>query len=191
MSKRKKKKLKLTANEEILEKLHKMVREGHDKADVAHSLIQWYMENKYWTEKQLAFAKAISSRKKRKAPVRKKYNLYAIQAGYRVKLGYSHNPKKRLKEIQTGSPDHLKLLWTYYVGDDEKTAMQKEKKLHRVCKKYHVRGEWYDIRCMDLVQEFTVKERYGRNRAIEELDNQALANSPLNDNYCLNKGKEK
>ena len=179
MSRKKQRKLKLTANEDILEKLHRMVRTGHDKADVAHSLIQWYMENRYWTEKQLAYAKAIASRKKKKAPVKKKYNLYAMQAGYKVKLGYSFNPKKRMKEVQTGSPDQLKLLWTYYVGDDEKTAHQKERKLHRVCKKYHVRGEWYDIKCMELVERFTVKERYGRNRVIEELDIETLSTSPI------------
>lgn len=39
--------------------------------------------------------------------------IYAIGDGNKVKIGYSKNPQKRLKQLQTGHPNKLKLLHTW------------------------------------------------------------------------------
>ncbi|MCK5016723.1 MAG: hypothetical protein KAS32_06565, partial [Candidatus Peribacteraceae bacterium] len=63
------------------------------------------------------------------------------------------------KQIQTGHPKPLKVLWKLYVGATTGAAYKAERKLHRLCSKYKVRGEWFKPECMGLVREFTLKDK--------------------------------
>src|SRR5262245_24163164 len=54
-----------------------------------------------------------------------------------VKVGCSDDPKSRLAQLQTGCPDLLELLGC--IPGDERT----ETALHRVFRRYHLRGEWF------------------------------------------------
>lgn len=175
---RKKQKLHLADNEDLLAKLHEMVRKGHQNADVAQSLIIWYMENKYWTQKQVSYAKVLT-RKKKVIKKERKYYLYAIKANASIKIGYSCDIKKRLTQLQTSSPFRLKILWRYYIGKSEEEAKNYEKKLHRLCKKHHVRGEWYDAGCMFLVEQFSVREKINRDYATIQNDIKLINESPI------------
>ncbi len=57
------------------------------------------------------------------------------------KVGYSVDPRRRLKDLQIGSPVALKL---HYVAHLKKGTRSAEGKIHRQLKKHKVRGEWFD-----------------------------------------------
>ncbi|MGW6941402.1 GIY-YIG nuclease family protein [Streptomyces xanthophaeus] len=57
----------------------------------------------------------------------------------RVKIGTSVSPEKRLKELQTGNPDRLEVLWHTPGG------RELEAQLHQVFAEYRGEGEWFDF----------------------------------------------
>ncbi|MFJ6486308.1 GIY-YIG nuclease family protein [Streptomyces sp. NPDC091682] len=57
----------------------------------------------------------------------------------RVKIGTSVNPKKRLKELQTGNPERLELRWCTSGGRELETM------LHQAFAAHRVEGEWFDF----------------------------------------------
>ena len=67
--------------------------------------------------------------------------VYFIREGYfgRIKIGITDwkHRNRRLRQLQTGSPDKLYPLG-YIIG-----GRKKEKWLHRKFKHAHVRGEWF------------------------------------------------
>jgi len=85
--------------------------------------------------------------------------LYLIQnlSTNEIKIGYSSDPQKRLKQLQTGSGGRLKVIRAYYL-DNEKVW---EKRLHRMLWQSKRRGEWF---------KFEPLEEY--LRFIDELFNQ-------------------
>jgi hypothetical protein len=82
------------------------------------------------------------------------------QSGGAIKIGYSSSPEKRLKELQTGYPDALKIL--LMIPGDEKT----ERIIHRQLKEFRLKGEWFkpDRYVVDKIKE--LKARYGKGEAI-------------------------
>jgi hypothetical protein len=54
-----------------------------------------------------------------------------------VKIGYATNPTSRLSQLQTGTTDQLKLLFTFCGGITE------EKSLHQKLAGYRLTGEWF------------------------------------------------
>jgi hypothetical protein len=71
--------------------------------------------------------------------------LYAIQdcqSGY-IKLGYSADPKQRLRELQTGNSGALQLIHSARIREDR--ARLVEQQLHRELNHHRVRGEWFDL----------------------------------------------
>jgi len=61
----------------------------------------------------------------------------------RVKIGISQNPHKRLKSLQTGNPNLLKL-W-YHFEVDSRKARRLEKSLHSKFKWSQSLNEWFTI----------------------------------------------
>lgn len=150
---------------------------GPEAAKKALSLIEWHSKHGSLTKKQEAFAKALAMQARGEKAKRKKrkdcaHYLYAISDGCAVKLGYSHNVESRLKDMQTGQSANLRILWKLKVGASRAEAVVQERKLHRFCKRYRVRGEWFRLGCMDKVREFSVNER--RRARIEEQQAQEL-----------------
>lgn len=72
---------------------------------------------------------------------------YFIQSGVDgpIKIGKAENPENRLAELQTGSPDSLRLIGKLK-GDHEKD-------LHCRFHKLHFRGEWFnpDVRLLAFI----------------------------------------
>jgi len=85
-----------------------------------------------------------------------KQYLYAISDGTNVKLGRSNNIKKRMSALQTSNSKKLVLLWEKYTGRDIGRAEAAEKQLHRHCREYKIRGEWFNMNCMLLVANFRI-----------------------------------
>ena len=144
----------------LLAKLHKNLTsgkiEGKDKA-VAHSLIKYHLQRNGLSPSQWDYADAIIKRSEdldKPKQLEEKQYLYGITDGDMIKLGMSNNIKKRLAGLQTSNPKTLRIKWEYYTGRSSKVARSLEKKLHRRCKKYLARGEWFKIECFDLVKTF-------------------------------------
>lgn len=138
----------------------------------AQGLMGWYRERGELTAKQRAFAVNMIfevRRRKQRATATKdrSYWLYAIDDGVYIKIGHSSNPKGRLAQMQTGHPQKMELLWTASAGQVKALAEKAEKQLHRYCKKYRVRGEWFHRDCMTLVRQFSIKRMVEAERKEE------------------------
>ena len=174
--KKRSRKIHLTDADSLLIDLEKVSMGPSSDASSANSLKIWYLQNKFWTEKQWSYAKSIVYRsKKASKPVKKKkFKLYAISDGRFVKLGYSSNIKSRIKAMQTGHPEGLCCIWEYYTGTIEVEAKRLEKKLHRFCDKYRVRGEWFESSCMTIVEQFKIREKIKIEVQNDDLDRAVL-----------------
>ena len=157
---------KLSDNEKLVVELQK-IREGSSvnvgTRNFAAALLAHYMTFKEFTGKQLYHAKNTVSRVKRERKLRvkpkqeKTYYLYAMTAGTKVKLGYTSCIKKRKSQIQTSCADHVHCVWSFPCGKSISEARACEKKMHRFCKKYRVRGEWFSTECLPLLRDFKPK----------------------------------
>lgn len=66
-----------------------------------------------------------------------------------VKIGWSlHNPSGRMRTLQTGCPEALRLM-AYFPGTQED-----ERRLHATFEELHYRGEWFSLsyKLLDLVR---------------------------------------
>jgi hypothetical protein len=65
---------------------------------------------------------------------------------YHYKIGISHQPKKRLKQLQTGNPVTITLLFTLELQPGF-TTRKVENEIHRFLKKNNkwIRGEWFRL----------------------------------------------
>ena len=162
MPKRKKNRLKIVKNSHngLLIDLEKIAKKPGSDREKAQSLVSWYLKVGFWTDKQKLFAQSLIHKSTTKKPEKpRKYHLYAIGDGESVKLGVSTNVGKRLDSMQTGHPKRLNVLWKLFVGREKSPAYTAEKKLHKLCKSYRLRGEWFKAGCMAVVEKFTLKER--------------------------------
>ena len=76
-----------------------------------------------------------------------KDHLYFIQAHKTgmIKIGRSKDPNKRLKSLQTGSGDKLKLI-AVFEGQGHR-----EFELHDRLASYRKQGEWFDYECVGSI----------------------------------------
>ncbi|MFI6560365.1 GIY-YIG nuclease family protein [Streptomyces sp. NPDC050534] len=75
---------------------------------------------------------------KQKVPSAKSHTyLIGADGTHLVKIGIAKDPMRRLKELQTGQPMALHLLWSA-VGDYERD-------LHIHFAAHRIRGEWFDL----------------------------------------------
>lgn len=76
--------------------------------------------------------------------------LYILQSGNYLKIGISKNhPRQRVKQLQTGSAQEIKLLKFY----KRRNYKELEKYLHYKFKRRRIRGEWFDIELQDITKE--------------------------------------
>lgn len=156
----------------LVEKLQSKLPEMDEYAmSKAANLIGWYSEHGYLTKKQQGFARILLTRAKEgraKKSQGSEHYLYAICDGVAIKLGFSKSPQRRLKDMQTGHPTKLELLWMLGVGESPAKARKAERKLHRYCRKYRKRGEWFEMGCARLVETFEIREAEHRKRVKSE-----------------------
>lgn len=79
--------------------------------------------------------------------MKRKDNLYIIQSDLTgmIKIGRSKDPQKRLKQLQTGNPNKLKLIASFE-GEG-----WKEKILHERLDSFRLEGEWFDYNCIGSI----------------------------------------
>ena len=76
-------------------------------------------------------------------------DLYIIQSDVTgmIKVGRSKNPLKRLKQLQTGNPNKLKLIASF------KGEGWKEKSIHERLDRYRLEGEWFSYDCVGSIPD--------------------------------------
>lgn len=93
--------------------------------------------------------------------VRHRGYIYFIQGqcGGAIKIGYSLSPSARLRTLQTGYPDTLRIL--LLIPGNEST----EQMLHRQFEEMRLKGEWFrpDKRLTDKIKELKIKYDSERN----------------------------
>jgi len=57
------------------------------------------------------------------------------------KIGVSKRPNKRLKELQTGNPSPVEILYLY----ETENAYKIEKSLHNRYSHFNTHGEWFEL----------------------------------------------
>ena len=62
--------------------------------------------------------------------------LYLLKSGNYLKIGYAKNIEERMKLYNTHNPD-------FELLDTKEGTLLDEKELHRICKKWKYRTEWY------------------------------------------------
>jgi len=141
----------LSTRERLIVRLEEAMSRFKDTEDrtIAESLVSQFRRKGGLTPSQWHLASSVSGRPKQSNA--KQYYVYAIQAGPHVKIGFSHNPKGRLKEIQTGNPLLAKLIWQEEAGTGLQSAKLAEAKYHKKCKKFRVHGEWFTDNCLSLL----------------------------------------
>lgn len=78
--------------------------------------------------------------------------IYIIQSqSGPVKIGYSQDPEKRLKQLQTGSSDKLTLHAKINVEKEHVKLL--EKTIHRMNSHKRIDGEWFDLNPDDAVRD--------------------------------------
>ena len=73
-------------------------------------------------------------------------NVYFITNKSAIKIGYSEDINRRIKQLQTGNEEILELL-----NIIENVDLNFEKHIHSVCKAYHIGGEWFHIQVLDFL----------------------------------------
>ena len=67
----------------------------------------------------------------------------------RIKIGISKDVRRRLNQLQTGSPYELKLM-SWLEADDDRAL---EKELHEKYSKYRTHREWFALGVCDVLEE--------------------------------------
>lgn len=94
--------------------------------------------------------------------------VYIIQAGNKnrapIKIGVSDDPFKRLKQLQTGNAELLRLLMTFEC-DDKQHAFTLEKTLHEMLSNESVLNEWFSCnknQVTRLISDISNSQKYSR-----------------------------
>jgi len=72
------------------------------------------------------------------------------------KIGISKHPDIRLKQVQTGSPEPVKIVLRKLIGD-EKNARRLEMKIHQQLKPFRRNGEWFLVG-LSTINELITKQ---------------------------------
>ena len=77
--------------------------------------------------------------------------VYAAQdCNGRIKIGISKDPEQRVKQLNVGHPDNLKLVYMAKAIDNTYLS---EKEAHEKCKDYHLRSEWFSEPALELLNQ--------------------------------------
>jgi len=68
------------------------------------------------------------------------YLIKSDESGY-YKIGYSANPNNRIKQLQTGSADRLRIVHLY----ESVRARKVEKSLHYAFSHARINNEWFEL----------------------------------------------
>ena len=106
--------------------------------------------------------------------------IYLMKCSIFYKIGFSKNPKNRLKTVKTHNPLNVEILATLKTYNH----LSLEKELHVLFLSKRTRGEWFELHEDDLI---TLKVGYGFNFK-KSINN--IKNSEVKNKHILNEIKE-
>lgn len=71
---------------------------------------------------------------------------YILECDNLYKIGYTVNIQKRLKELTTGNPITINIIYTYH----SEFAVKIEGYFHRMFKLKQIKNEWFDLTLSDI-----------------------------------------
>jgi hypothetical protein len=156
----------LTPRERTIARLEQLIRTDiqtkHLTADErlkARSLMRAYLDYHDLTPPQWRLVTSIVNLHAKMGAIRSssEWMVYAMRAGENVKVGYTSNVGARVKHIQTSHPDRVEIVWSLPC-QDRVEAKRQEKKIHRLCSAFHVRGEWFQADVVSVLRSFRPRE---------------------------------
>ena len=78
------------------------------------------------------------------------------------KIGISNDPKRRLKDLQTGHPNKLKIHYKEKVPTDQVRLI--EQTIHKTINHRRTHGEWFDLELDQAIAEV----KFARIRYVKE-----------------------
>lgn len=70
--------------------------------------------------------------------------VYIVSNGQNIKIGKTKDLKTRMKTLQTGNSEKLRVLYLL-----ENVPSHMEKTMHDICRKYRLEGEWFRTEAID------------------------------------------
>jgi T5orf172 domain len=122
--------------------------------------------------------------------------VYFIKAGIkdsvRIKIGSSKDPQARLKSLQTGNPDQLKLIGTIKCKSSAH-ALHIEKLAHAKFYKQRRKGEWFRLSEKHIMELEMMIENAAKEDILQlknvipeyDLQNYRIVNRPLDSDAFL------
>jgi len=140
----------LSAKEHAISYLSNCKFKDEGDEEFRQSLLRTYVRG-LLTDAQWHYIFELKKRHKRAKKVSPKdtYYVYAIEAGDDVKIGYSCDPEKRAKAMQTGNSNAVRIIGKMPC-ENKQTAINLEKKIHKDAKRFRIRGEWFKKDVLDL-----------------------------------------
>lgn len=80
--------------------------------------------------------------------------LYVITDNKNIKIGIAKDVKKRLACLQTGNAHKLKVYRLVNIPDNI-DARKIEKTMHDILSPYRLNGEWFNIKCIKIIDEWS------------------------------------
>ena len=156
----------------VLRGLERELKENRnpERREKVVGLLSWYANKGFWSNSQKKLAYKIY----KECQPEKRYMVYAIRQGNSIKIGMTCNLKSRIKTLQTGSKVKLKKEWSLE-GLSKKHAQDYERALHKICKEYKIRGEWYRDQAIFLCKRFE-PNIFDARRRLEEIEIMMEAN---------------
>lgn len=171
------------SKQQLIEKIHNLARTAESKLhrQECQKVADYYVRNGFIPSNLVKRCmELVELNKYRKVVEQERFYLYAISNLTEVKVGYSKDPKHRLKCLQTGSASKLELNWCKYCAASEKEARKQERMIHRRLGKFKIRGEWFDKKALNLIYQYRVKNLESKQDEVAEdlhraMDSELLA----------------
>ena len=86
--------------------------------------------------------------------------IYIVKNGDNYKIGISDNPNNRLRQLKSGNPYHIELIYS----QECKNARAVEKHLHRIFKQKRISREWFSLTENELSEAISIiGSMFGKN----------------------------
>lgn len=85
--------------------------------------------------------------------------IYLIGDGNNYKIGISKEPQKRIKQLQTGNGEKLRLIKEFKNPSKIYPENVMERRLHFLLRQFRKTGEWFEFRDMDTERIIALIEK--------------------------------
>jgi predicted GIY-YIG superfamily endonuclease len=74
--------------------------------------------------------------------------VYLLESAHCYKIGIAENVEKRIRQLQTGNPHKIYLIYSFLVKDRDE-ALRLESRFHEILRRFNKSGEWYLLKWQD------------------------------------------